>query len=256
MLLSRWIMKRSLLVVAFGMLCAHAAFAGRIVTAKGGDPTTVHPGSSFSITAGSNGGGIQSYINGGPGDITDIFINLTVNTAPGEFPSTFTGTPNPTPPNFETGETTITGIEVPPAPGGQQFYSLTVASYIFSTIALSGYTTNFACGSSVIDNTAACLTIEFSGGSILPNEEFSFDLNNNTVPDIDTTDCAANSQNPQLCGTITPGANYNGVGDFPDGSVIGATPNPSTVPEPAAAGLLAFGGAALLGIGARRRTRA
>lgn len=238
---------KTLSFVLCGILCAGTAFAKSIVTVKGGDPIHVHPGNSYTITAGSNGGGILSFINDGP-NIMSISLDLTVNTtASDEFINGFksvVNTHNPLPYN-QSAQTTVTGTEVNSMTQKvTQFYTLYLGSYIFNSITLSGFT-NGPCGGHY-SQTSACIDLLFSGGPGIGNgQEFSFDLNNAFQNDVVTT--PGNN-----LGTIKQGANFNGPGGFPPNQSVGST-TPNFVPEsPVAFEAAAMAGIGLLALATRR----
>jgi hypothetical protein len=245
-------MRRLPLFALLGVLYSTSiAFAtsGRFGTANGGDPTDISSnGGAFSFSP-LNGGGVFDYHNIGPGAITELSVSLTVSADPGETPFSFKSK-SVAPTSGENFVLEVTGLEQPPLPAGKPLIDWTFYSYIFNQIALTGSTIGLDCSGNV-NASDACLTIDFSGGSIPVGGFFGFDLNNNFTADI-CTDAA----NGCTVGSFLPGAiNNPPSGGFGNTAVASGDVNggPSTVPEPITLGLMGAAGIGLVLFGARRR---
>jgi hypothetical protein len=234
-------MKRFSLLLLSGMLFTSFAFAGKFVTASGGDPTPISSNDgSFTLTP-INGGGLFFYTNIGPNSIADLIVNLTATADPGKVPYKFQSS-GVTPTQGQKSELLVLGFQEPPI--NTPLLNWDFSSYIFSTIALTETTTGFDCAG---DPNArdACLTIEFSGGSIPVNGDFGFDLNDNFTRDINTE---TGTFNPGINNTTNPPA-----GGFAGVTVAGnALPGTTTIPEPASLSMLGLAGLVLVGFGRRR----
>ncbi len=236
------LMNRLALLILSAALCSHAAFAASFVTAKGGDPTPISSNDGSFTFNPIDGGGVFFYENIGPQAIDDLSVNLTVTAAPGEMPYSFKSLVV-TPTEGQLAELAVIGFQAPPV--NTPLLNWDFSSYIFADIALTGTTTGFDCAGNA-NAQDACLTIDFTKGSIGVGQDFGFDLNNDFVADINTQ-----------TGTFTPAA----VTNPPDGGFGGveiagdAFSGPATVPEPATFGLLGLAGAAFALV-AFRRSRA
>ncbi len=236
-------MKRLALLLLSGSLCSSLAFAGKFVTAKGGDPTPISSsGGVFSFDP-VNGGGVFFYQNIGPGAITELSVQLTVTAGPGQMPYSFQATTvSPTSAN-QLSELDVTGLESPPV--GTSLLNWDFSSYIFSNISLAGTTTGFDCSGNA-NSRDACLTIDFTNGSIGIGQDFGFDLNTNFTADIDTQTGVFNPN----AATNPPSGGFGGVQISFDPSG-----GPAAVPEPASTGLIGLAGICFA-VFAWRRSRA
>lgn len=241
-------------LIVFGLLCSNLAFAtsGRFGTANGGDPTDISSNGGMFTFSPINGGGVFDYHNIGPGAITDITVLLTVTADPGETPFSF-GSKSVAPSSGEKFVLDVTGLEQPPLPAGKPLIDWTFYSYIFSQITLSKTAIGISCAGSV-NSGDACLTIDFTNGSIPVGAYFGFDLNNNFTADI----CTPNTDSNCTVGTFLPGAGTNPPsGGFGNVTVASGDVNgPGSVPEPVTLGMIGIAGAGLAFFGARRRRSA
>jgi PEP-CTERM motif len=239
-------MKRFSLLLLYGTFLSSMAVAatGKFTTGKGGDPTDISSnGGSFSFEP-INGGGVFFYDNIGPNPITSITVKLTATAGPNQTPYQFTAQ-TLTPAEGQLSELEVTGFEHPPE--GTTLLDWDFSSYIFASIALSGTTTGEDCAGNIIAQ-ASCVIVTMSNGSIPVGGEFGFDLNDNFTADIDPK----TGEFLPDAATNPPSGGFGGI-NVASGTVNGPSPTLGAVPEPASFGMLAFGAAALIGIGARRR---